>query len=415
MGNIQDELSVEDLKKTITSLVEGAVEGIINRRISDSAFLDNVDVKKRFFTSTCEGIESILIPSSVFPQLTLQKLSEKFPQLPEILFDEADFLIKRIIKSESDLAPGDPYLKRGGSIKKADRNQLPNLDSTSFIVSTLIDIREQILNGNLKVNKEFSSPINDIINDGISTIVKYHIKGKGWPSGIGDPNTHLYFMWSALETLRDVLDIENKDDLEIPEKEIEAIFEETTKWVENEILFDMVNGSLYITTKKKDGSDFIKTYNYLQGLIILNIGKSKQYKDIITFINKFYSVCYRILPNEEYEILYNLDTFKLEDSSIAPLALRGIVPTILDNLGNEEFAKELIKSRLSYSDIISDIIKRISEKRTADKLFASDSEDYELYYTERVIEALTICYRQLDKIESIKVEKFTEGLKEAHS
>ena len=35
MGNIQDELSVEDLKKTITSLVEGAVEGIINRRISN--------------------------------------------------------------------------------------------------------------------------------------------------------------------------------------------------------------------------------------------------------------------------------------------------------------------------------------------------------------------------------------------
>jgi hypothetical protein len=85
----------------------------------------------------------------------------------------------------------------------------------------------------------------------------------------------------------------------------------------------------------------------------------------------------------------------LRDSSILPLIVRSIA-TVFGEYPDREFKSFTKKARLrdpwSYL-IMKDRIEELKRKQNRKGLWGPEGTDYEIYYTERVIEALISCYQ----------------------
>ena len=397
------------LDKT-TKIVKEAVIALCKRRCATDSFYDDRDVKDRAFVSTCEGLECIFLPCLEFERINLTRLLKKFPELLECLQSDVDYLINRskIPDKEKEFEfPGDPYL--GESRRITPKNQIPNLDSTALAVSTMLHLKTVIEREHLSKEGFPISMMNDLIENGLSQIDKNHIKNQGWPWEESRKEAHIYFTWSVLETLSDVFEYDPK--LFNKYDSLKAARNETKIWIEENILNNMADGI-------DVGKDITQTYFYIESLISLTILETDKYLKIADFLKYLLPFCDKIADQPlfaEYQIEEKRTT--LTDYCIIPLLLRGLAAVFLEFGSIDKFKKGI--GLIDHKKIIQQRFDHLNQKRTKEHLWAFDSEEFELYYTERAIEALVVyhdykCERKKKKPQTKSYNQMRQEMKKMH-
>jgi len=392
---------MDSLDKT-TKTVKEAVIALCRRRCASGGFYDDYAARKKpGFVSTCEGLECILLPCLEFKRINLKSLLKQFPKLESCFHDDIDYLINRSKISDKVNEfefPGDPYLSESRRI--TPKNQIPNLDSTAFAVSTMLHLKTVIKRENPFKEKFPISMMEDLIKNGLSQIEKKHIENQGWPWGGSSQVSHIYFTWSVLETLSDVLEYDPDEELFDKYDSLKAAMNDTKIWIEKNILNNMAEG-------KDVGKDITQTYLYIESLVSLIILSTDKYLKIADFLKHLLPFCDEIAEENvfaQYQIEGKSAT--LTDYSVIPLLLRGLAAVFLDFGSNDEFKNRL--ETINYKKIIQDRFDHLNQKRTKEHLWAFDSEEFELYYTERAIEALIMYYNYKygHKIKKLSLKSF---------
>lgn len=396
-----------------TKIVTKTIIALCKRRCASNGFTDDGgDVNEGAFVSTCEGLECILLPCLEFEKINLSILLKQFPKLLECLQSDINYLISRVKisdKGDEFVFPGDPYL-RIGRVRNST-NQLPNLDSAAFIVSTMLNLKTVIERENISKEKFPISEMNDLIKHGLSQINDSHIPNKGWPWARGGEETHMYFTWSVLETLNDAFEYDPDEKLFDKYDSLKDAMDDTRIWIEKNMLNNMAEG-------KDVGKDITQTYLYIEALISLTILGTNKYLEIADFLNHLLPFCEKIAEkplSAEYHIENKPTT--LTDYSIIPLLLRGITAAFLEFGSNEKFKKRT--SSIKYRKVIKGRFDALNKKRTKEDLWAYDAKNYELYFTERAIEALIMHYnykyeRKKKKLPIKTFKKMRRDLEEMH-
>lgn len=399
---------------TITKTVTTAIEALCERRCFSDGFVDDVYTEKAF-VSTCEGLECILLPCLYFDKFTFSSLLKKFPKLVECLQEDVSYLISRstIEKDKEKLSfPGDPYL--GPSKIVTSENQLPNLDSTAFTVSTMLHLKafsekEKVLQTIFPI-----SQMNKLIKAGLTQIRDSHIENQGWPWGVNSQESNIYFTWSVLETLSDAFEYDPDGKLFDDYDSLKAAMTEAGQWVEQESLPDMAEGKELGLGKR----DITQTYFHIESLIILTLLRTSKYSKIADFLKHLLPFCDKIAkkktPFAEYPIPPHPTT--LTDYSIVSLLLRGISAAFLEFGDNKLFKEGIGIIKYGVKEVIQQRISHLDQKRTKEGLWAYNAKRFELYYTERAVEALTMYYfylhqRKRPKPPTKSLTKLKEGLK----
>jgi len=395
-----------------TKIVTKAINAICKRRCASNGFTDDGEAKERFFVSTCEGLECILLPCCEFEKINLSIFLKQFPKLLKCLQSDVDYLISRVKisdKGDEFVFPGDPYLKIG--IKVNPESQLPNLDSTAFAVSSMLHLKT-VIEREHHLKKEFPiSAMSDLIKHGLSQIKESHIPNQGWPWRRSSEKTHIYFTWSVLETLSDVFEYDSKGELFDEYDSLKDAFNETKIWIEENELNNMAE----CTDLRKDN---LQTYFFIELLISLTILGTNKYSKIADFINHLLPFSVKIAhkpPFTQYPIEGQPTT--LTDYSIIPLLLRVLAAAFLEFGSDEGFKKEI--GLVNYKKAIQGRFVHLNKMRTRENLWAYNAENYELYYTERAIEALVMYHhyehgRKKEKPPTKSLKNMKHALKEIH-
>lgn len=395
-----------------TKILKEAVIALCRRRCATDGFYDDREVKDRGFVSTCEGLECILLPCLDVERINLTSLLKQFPKLLECLQSDVDYLIFRskVSNKEGEFEfPGDPYL--GKSSRVTPENQLPNLDSTAFAVSTMLHLKTVIERENYSQEKLPISVMKNMIRNGLSQIKESHISKEGWPWRRGSKETHTYFTWSVLETLSDVFEYDPNEELFDEYDSLKAACNETKIWIEKNLINDMAEGALI-------GKDILQTYFFIESLISLTILGTDKYRGIADFLKHLLPFADKIAKKTLYaEYPVKPEPKTLTDYSIIPLLLRGVAAAF-NKFGSHEEFKEMT-SLINYKNVIQQRFNHLNQRRTTEHLWAYDAKRFELYYTERAIEALVVyrnykCERKKEELPTKSLKKMKQDLKEIH-
>ena len=400
---------MDRLDKT-TKIVKEAVIALCKRRCATDGFYDDREVKDRAFVSTCEGLECIFLPCLEFERINLTSLLRQFPKLLECIQSDVDYLIVRSKVSDKEDEfefPGDPYL--GRSSRVTAENQLPNLDSTAFAVSTMLHLKTVIEREHYPQEKFPISVMKDLIKKGLFQIMESHISKEGWPWRRIGKKTHIYFTWSVLETLSDVFEYDPDEELFDKYDSLKAANNETKIWIEENMVNDMAEGAVI-------GKDILKTYFFIESLISLTILGTDKYMGIADFLKHLLPFADKIAKKTLYaEYPVKPEPKTLTDYSIIPLLLRGVAAAFLKFGSHKEFKK--VTRLINYKEVIQQRFNHLNQKRTREHLWAYDAKRFELYYTERAIEALVMyhnykCERKKGKLPTKSLKNMKQALEE---
>ncbi len=393
------------------------------------AFVDQ-SVRWPKSVTTCEVLETIFIPMLIFGDKYLPKNKDKRRKLNDVVFRSLDNLVRSAeesIKRGDPLFPGDPYFNDSGDRLKADSKGWPYTEANAFLISLILHF--------LSVGSHFGRVPDDLSRErligvakvAIDQILGQFIDGQGWSHSTRDCERQIYFTWSIVETLAEVLEYAEKG-------EVALLEDDKLNTLRGELSQVLVTMEDYLFSAKEaifspevaQGDTGI-FYNNMQAFIILGILGTKRSNEMAQTLISLVANSHLFANQPQANYFMKHERFKLaklEDRSILPLIVRAIA-TIYGEYANDDFHNITEKARLrnpwSYL-VMSDRLKELKSKRTPDKLWGPEGSDYEIYYTERVVEALISCYyyvkrpnksaHRLDlKFDPKRFDDFSKGLK----
>jgi hypothetical protein len=334
----------------------------------------------------------------------LPKDKKKRRKLEGVIFENILYLLnesKDFIEHGNLLYPGDPYINDTGDKQRSNSTGWPYIEANAFFVSTILHF---LLNQSFfsNVPEELNeNRLKEIAGQAIDQILDQFIKEQGWSYATAKFEREIYFTWSVVETLVEVLDAaeEGKLDLLGPERlgKLRTQLGQVRGAMEL-YLFHRPGAEQFIFTPQIIRGNTRPIYNALHAFITLGILGTSYYMEmaqiLITLVANSHLIASRPIFETNYLLKHDkVDIAKLEDRSILPLIVRAIA-TVFGEYRSEEFHDITEKARLrnpwSYL-IMIDRIKELKKKRTSNQLWGPEAE-YEIYYTERVIEALISCY-----------------------
>lgn len=403
-------------KKQISQELESTVSAVIENRLSNGNFGDNVSKSQAAYLTTCEGLESIFVPIVSNLKLSFPKITKKYPDLLDCICKDLSYLLGRCQDGETFIFPGDPYAETG--VKK--RIPIQTVESAAFTISTFSHALDIFQSNNIDLPHQLK------YKEAISAALVYlenafcedEKDGGYWPAVLGTKKeASIYFTWTVLETLVDFF--ETNYDAPLYKTSCEKLGGYAFKvrsWLERVKLPIMEIGdlsfALYAKKYKeiKVGSNPINssldelvhveqvTNNDLQRelntiiyesfyiLIMLNLLWSEKRSSMAKFLRYLLpqlSSLLEMTPEAYYQVPGAKEP--LEDFSIVPLALRGVAKVLVENERDPDFRGAL--DVINFDGVVSLCNKALNSKKLSSGLYAYDGETYEVYYTERVIEA----------------------------
>jgi hypothetical protein len=394
------------LERKLVSLIRSTVTGTCKRCLdSNLAFRESVRSRKGF-VSTCEVLETILIPMLDFNDDFLPKVKSERHALENELNKALSVIVDRVKESfdqNRPLCPGDPYVNSSGSTMRAGSTGLPYIEANAFFVSVVLHLLLTIDDFRELPAQIDKSQLRNLAIKAIDQIIENFVDEKGWSYSTKDHEVNIYFTWSVVETLIEVLDSKEQCDL-IVTADRETRLKECLAQVRAflEVLLFGVPGKTqpFLFVPKKIENERQNVYHALQAFITLGLLESERYLDMAQTLVTLVANSHVIVAQKDYEVGYPLEdkgtfgTAVLGDSSILPLVVRSIA-TVFGEYPDPNFFLFTEKSRLrdpwSYL-IMADRIEELRANQGSDHLWGAEAGDYEIYYTERVVEALMSCY-----------------------
>ena len=394
------------LERKLISLIRSTVAATCKRCIEpDLAFRDSNRYRKGF-VSTCEVLETILIPMLDFNDDFLPKAKSERHALESELTKAVSVIVDRVKESfdqNKPLCPGDPYVNSSGATMKPESIGLPYIEANAFFVSVVLHLSLTIDAFRELPEQLDRERLRDLAIKAIDQIIENFVDEKGWSYSTNDHEANIYFTWSVVETLVEVLESKEQCDLILTaerEKQLKECLSQVRAYLEIFLFGIPSKAQPFLFVPKIIESERGKVYHALQAFITLGLLESNRYLDMAQTLVTLVANSHVIAAQKNYEVGYHLEdkatfgTAALQDSSILPLVVRSIA-SVFGEYPDPSFFSFTEKSRLrdpwSYM-IMADRIEELTTNQGSDRLWGAEANYYEIYYTERVVESLTSCY-----------------------
>lgn len=416
------------MNKTITRTPEKVVRllykalgKLIKNRIEDAAFTDEEDVKdRRYYFSTLEGLECLLIPLVNLPKnIFWEQLKSEYPELKNLIIDDINFVLNFNRGQENPpIEHGRPYFKEGGP-GRIDKPYWTT-ECSSFTISVLTNF--------FKLRNKFGllkSPSNqdvkDIIDMNFRWVQPCRKSRQGWSWISEEENAHPWPTWSLLDTFEEVL-------WNQPIKKMFSTLEMDCSETINYIIERFTNQRHvpYFSEWNKNVLQR-KAYSVETALnlsrLMLAVSLHASERDIILLSKILYKWA-STADFSHFDYSYHLKQKHslIFDYSLVPSVFRSLIvmagklkPRRIDDL-NDHLGQD-------HEYVINKVFSKLNEKNYISQgkyknLWGSIIHNrltYELYFTERTIESLTefiVHYgRKMHEIEAQPRKKRKSGAK----
>ncbi len=378
---------ITDKPEEVYTILYKALERLISNRINDGAFTDQEDVSAKAYFSTLEGLEALLIPFVNLPKTLWDSLTLHNKELPEIIAEDISFVLSH--NSKEDNPPkeqGAPYFEQGKGVR-----QTPywTAECASFTLSVLTNYLK--LTEKVGLAHTLTPKIIKAITTNLQWI-KLCKRDIGW-SWTNDSPSHPWPTWSILDTFEEML---NCDSL----KDLHASLDTESSPMLNKIIesfkTDVVGSYLSDWDEKVINS---KPYDVRATLdlsrLMLAVSLHSNRKIVKPLAYKLYAWASESdFGNLDYNHYLQPKSDIIADSSLVPSVLRALIfmagvlkPRGISDLDNHiDQNHEVVLNRV-YLHLMKN---QINHGKFRDLWGVSnDGLKYELYYTERTVEALT--------------------------
>jgi len=427
------------LERKLVSLIRSTVTATCKRCVnSELSFRDRESVRSRKgFVSTCEVLETILIPMLDFSDDFLPKVKSERQALENELNKALTGIVDRVKESfetNKPLFPGDPYVNSSGDTMRKGSTGFPYIEANAFFVSVVLHLLLTLDAFRELPRHVEKSQLRNLATKAIDQIIANFVDEQGWSYSTQEHVVNIYFTWSVVETLIEVLDSRETCDLIVTderERQLKDCLAQVRASLEMYLFGGSSNATPFLFVPRIIEHERAKVYHDLQAFITLGLLESERYLDMAQTLVTLVANSHVIAAQKDYEVGYLLEdkTFgsaRLTDSSILPLVVRAIA-TVFGEYPNNDFFSFTEKSRLrdpwSYL-IMVDRINELKANQGSDDLWGPEPDEYEIYYTERVIESLISCYHyvtnpdktgrslELPPTEIADIHEFNERLRE---
>lgn len=394
------------LERKLVSLIRGTVRATCKRCVDpDLSFRESVHSRKGF-VSTCEVLETILIPMLDFHDDFLPRVRTERQTLENELNRAVTVIIDRVTESfekNRPLCPGDPYLNSSGDTMRKGSTGFPYIEANAFFVSVVLHLFLTLDDFKELPRRLDTSQLQKLATKAIDQIIANFVDERGWSYSTKEHEVNIYFTWSVVETLIEVLDSRGECDLiatDQRESELKDCLAQVRSFLEMYLFGVSSKAPPFLFVPRIIENERMKVYHDLQAFITLGLLESDRYLDMAQTLVTLVANSHVIAAQKDYEVGYLLEdkgtfgTARLTDSSILPLVVRAIA-TVFGEYPNTNFFSFTEKSRLrdpwSYL-IMADRIDELKANQGSDDLWGPEPDNYEIYYTERVVESLISCY-----------------------
>jgi len=400
-------LITEDIGR-VHQILSNALEILITNRLSDGAFTDQEDVKSKSYFSTLEGLEAILIPFVHLPKnLYWDPLKTKYSKLTDLIIGDINFISR--FNPKQELPPkdqGEPYFEQHKGPKRIPYWTSECGSFTLSVLTNLLLLRHQFGFPNIPKDAEIIS----IIETNLKWIGLCRRGKNGW-SWTNESPVHHWPTWSLLDTYDEMLNCESLLGFH---DSIEEECEEVTNTIIESFKKGYVAGSYSNDWNEKVLKS--KVYDVETALdltrLILAISLSGNPKIVKQLAKDLFSwASTSEFSDVDYSYHLSVKADYIYDSSLIPCVFRTL--TTAAGILKPKKIKELdISLNQNHEIVINRVYSKLMENQINQGkykglwgVFGNTGLVYELYYTERVIEALVdfILYYDSDTEEKLAI------------
>jgi hypothetical protein len=379
----------------ISNLLKASILQVARRRLIDKFYKDDQESKQRYYFPTLEGLEAILIPAVALEETSWAILVSNFSQLPSLVSQDIEYALK-LNKPSKKQQQGAPYFAAG---RRASTKYYWISECGAFTLSTLINVLT-LSKLNSKAPPSFDSALlRRIITRCVSDLLDCAVAGGGWTWSKGGKTADPWATWSVVETFADYLAYSDEFDIRLPEiRRVTNALDNTREYLRAQLDWharDTIAGVWYQTVYSKrhmkTKEQVKRAYSFVHTVIsssLLGLQEEGHFRELATLL--FKSVEEVKVKNVENLAKVASKDEKIDDYSYNPTLLRALTAIYvqLDENGREDLKLRLRASPLSYIKDQFDILMR-------DYIVTGEwaglwgyHRKYEIYYTERAIEAL---------------------------
>jgi|GEM_PF-4306744 adenosylhomocysteinase len=379
---------IVDRPDEVYALLFNALDRLIINRISDKAFTDQEDVSAKAYFSTLEGLEALLIPFVNLSKTLWDSLTLRHKDLPAIISEDMGFILSHNAKEYT--APkeqGAPYFEQGTGVTR-----------TTYWTSECASFTLSVLRNYIRLTEKFGlpCPIETKIIKAINTNLKWIELCKrdiGWSWTHNSP-AHPWPTWSILDTFEEILNCDSLKDVHSSLEEalspiLGKIIESFKKDIAGSYASDweekVVNSEPYDVSAALDLSRLM--------LAISLHGNVRNVKPLAYKLFAWASAS--DFGNLDYSYYLQPQSAVITDSSLVPSTLRTLLcmMAVLKSKGKSDLYDHIKQNpEVVLTRVYLHLMRNHINHGKFKDLWGVNSDKglkYELYYTERTIEALT--------------------------
>jgi len=367
-----------------------ALDRLIKNRLQDGVFIDEVDVKDKQYFSTLEGLESLLVPFVYLPKNRFwEPLKDNYPKLKEAIIEDIKYVLTFNKHPTPPDEQGHPYFTE----RKATKPYWTS-ECASFTLSVLTNYLDLKRKFDLATNPD-EKDIIEVIENNIRWI-KTCKRDQGWAWISAQQNSHPWPTWSLLDTFEELLDsLSDK----ISENMFQTIDKECTDVVNNiaASFKDTRPDSYFSLWKEKiiNRTPYDVETAFDLSRLMLAVSLHKSQRIILPLVKMLYEwasnadfskVNYKYHLKEKASYIY--------DSSLVPCIFRTLI-IMAGKVKPKKIEKLDQELKQDHELVINRVYNKIMESQITHGQYQglwgvmNGRINYELYFTERTIEALT--------------------------
>jgi hypothetical protein len=377
----------------IKQQIRMAIQRIVHLRKEEGFYRDDQESSDKYYFPTLEGLEAILIPSLA---LGYKMMSEELPDIVRILKKDVEYVLEFNTGKNKRRNQGRPYFVTG---RRAAREYYWISECGAFTLSTLINV---LLAASLspETAEIFDEHLlYSVVNKNLQDILACKSKDGGWSWSTKGKTSDAWATWSIVETLSDYLAYAAKSRLDLPSpKRVDAALQRVRVYLGHQLDLKDKNSLssrwrskvLERGTMNTDGQVEL-SYAFIQTMISASLVGLRTHTDFLTLAA---DLCKSVdavkVRRVENTVRVASKKTDIQDYSFHPTLLRAITSIYVQMTpGDRRRLSALLPKpfehymRKQYCNLEANYIVSGSWQG-----LWGHRKSYEIYYTERALEAL---------------------------
>ena len=383
----------EEIINKIRDQVLAAVRRIVQLRKLEGFYKDDQESSAKHYFTTLEGLESILIPSLA---LGYSDIASEITDIIFVLEEDLEYILRFNAKRSRRKNQGTPYFVTG---RGAGKEYYWLSECAAFTLSTLINILQVAQLCPTKAPNFSEHTLNHAIRRNLKDILECQTENGGWSWSKGGKSADAWATWSIVETLSDYLSYSNKPKLRLPGiKKVKASLDRARSYLSDQLtLADpkalssrwhrevFEGGSMRTDAQVKLG------YAFVQTMISASLLGLRKHKDFLCLASAlFQSVDKVMVRRVENSARVASKNTNIQDYSFHSTLLRALTSLYVQMTPRD---RKLLAQKLprSIEFYVCQQYNRLSANYIIDGSWHGlwgHHKTYEIYYTERALEAL---------------------------